>query len=606
MKGAKLPGVIGKHLKLGISILFLLGAVATHAQSQYCDIEAQMFNWQGPCNDSVVLYITVNDTTLSYFPNFEFYVNWGDGTVDTFQPTSAGYYQFWHEYVAQGIYFPFIILLCGDTVVPYETECWILPGRMDSAYICDTSYYINIAGNCVNVSGFAYVDVNGNCAYDSMDYALTGSRIIVSDLLGNVLSYGYVYPTGMYSLSAPASGSYVLEIDPGYSGLITSCGSSDSVVLSGSSSYDFVFTCSGNSFDLQLSVYAPAFTQVNPTYVDFVASNISCSQLQGDINIYLPANVSPTGTVFFTHNGVGITPSYSFNGNVLTISGFTFNPGDVLYGRIGVLADTTVNIGDTLCVSGEILPVIGDVDSTNNRDESCGEVLVSYDPNDKRVFINGRSAEGYIEPNQEMLYVIRFQNLGTYYARRVVIVNTLDHDLDISSFKLRAFSHDVKVINKGNVVWFIFDDIWLPSADMNEPASHGFVAYTINQKPNLPEGTHITNFADIYFDFNQPVRTNTVVSIIGRDGEPTSVYYTADDIMVKVFPNPSSGIVNIYGKPGELLHLELYDHSGKLLATHEAETGVLTLNMTEFTEGIYVIRIMYKDKTNTIKLRVSR
>ncbi|HZG00377.1 MAG TPA: hypothetical protein VEY71_05205, partial [Chitinophagales bacterium] len=67
--------------------------------------------------------------------------------------------------------------------------------------------------------------------------------------------------------------------------------------------------------------------------------------------------------------------------------------------------------------------------------------------------------------------------------------------------------------------------------------SMGFVEFEINLVENLNEGTEIENFADIYFDFNEPVRTNTVVNTIE---EELSVNALVDNVKIGVMPNPAS------------------------------------------------------------------
>jgi len=58
---------------------------------------------------------------------------------------------------------------------------------------------------------------------------------------------------------------------------------------------------------------------------------------------------------------------------------------------------------------------------------------------------------------------------------------------------------------------FHFENILLPDSTVNEPASHGFVQFRINQLTDNPIGTVIENTADIYFDLNKAIVTNTVM-----------------------------------------------------------------------------------------------
>ena len=57
----------------------------------------------------------------------------------------------------------------------------------------------------------------------------------------------------------------------------------------------------------------------------------------------------------------------------------------------------------------------------------------------------------------------------------------------------------------------------LPDSNVNEPASHGFIKFRIQQKASNPTGARIENTAAIYFDYNAPVLTNTTWHTIGND-----------------------------------------------------------------------------------------
>jgi hypothetical protein len=54
----------------------------------------------------------------------------------------------------------------------------------------------------------------------------------------------------------------------------------------------------------------------------------------------------------------------------------------------------------------------------------------------------------------------------------------------------------------------------LPDSNQNEPKSHGYISLSIKPKKELSEKTRVENFADIFFDFNEPVRTNTTFNTI--------------------------------------------------------------------------------------------
>lgn len=141
----------------------------------------------------------------------------------------------------------------------------------------------------------------------------------------------------------------------------------------------------------------------------------------------------------------------------------------------------------------------------------CQENIGSWDPNDIRVFPKGQGPEQLVDADTELEYHIRFQNTGTDTAFRVLIRDTLPLDLlDLSSLQVGAHSHALEWwVNGDGILHFEFAPIALPDSTSNEAASHGFVRFKIRQhEGNLP-GTLINNRAAIYFDFNEPVITNT-------------------------------------------------------------------------------------------------
>jgi uncharacterized repeat protein (TIGR01451 family) len=181
----------------------------------------------------------------------------------------------------------------------------------------------------------------------------------------------------------------------------------------------------------------------------------------------------------------------------------------------------------------------------------CGVVTGSYDPNDKRGFPLGITENHHIMPNQDIEYLIRFQNTGTDTAFTVIITDTLDTDLDIFSVISGVSSHNYKFRMHGpRVLEWRFYNILLPDSNVNEPASNGFVTFKVKQHKNLANGTLITNTANIYFDFNAPIITNTSLHTVD-DGVRTVVSRVETrDVRqktksLKVYPNPATNQLTV-------------------------------------------------------------
>lgn len=137
----------------------------------------------------------------------------------------------------------------------------------------------------------------------------------------------------------------------------------------------------------------------------------------------------------------------------------------------------------------------------------CKILRGSYDPNDKLSEPKGFGAQHFIN-NQPIEYTIRFQNTGNDYAERVRVVDRLDQGLDVNSFELIGSSHPMNYSIRDGVIEFVFDNINLPYAGINERGSNGYVSFRINLKSDLNVGAVVKNQAEIYFDKNQPIITN--------------------------------------------------------------------------------------------------
>lgn len=149
--------------------------------------------------------------------------------------------------------------------------------------------------------------------------------------------------------------------------------------------------------------------------------------------------------------------------------------------------------------------------------EDCQPILDSYDPNDKQVVPEGRTAQHYTPTGEALRYQIRFQNTGNDVAYRVAVVDTLAANLDISTLQVGAVSHPYRMTLSGHqrpVLTFTFDNIMLPDSAHNPAGSQGFVQFSIKPKAALPARTRIDNLADIFFDYNLPIRTNTTTNRI--------------------------------------------------------------------------------------------
>jgi hypothetical protein len=257
-------------------------------------------------------------------------------------------------------------------------------------------------------------------------------------------------------------------------------------------------------------------------------------------------------------------------------------------------------MGDTVSSSLIVhaLDITGEIVDTDTN--TVDQVIVcAYDPNDKQVIPAGEGDMGNISPlTTDLQYIVRFQNTGTDTAIHVVIKDQLDPNLDWSSLQPLSNSHEMEVyINPSGEVSFTFNNIMLPDSNVNEMASHGFVTYRIDLKPDLPLGTSIYNTAHIYFDANPAIVTNTTINTLDS---PAAIfeYNENSELKTVVYPNPFSDYTTLYfsqhltGK----YTLEIVDLIGKKVYLDPNITGEkVEIQRGTLKQGMYVLSILNSD-----------
>jgi hypothetical protein len=229
----------------------------------------------------------------------------------------------------------------------------------------------------------------------------------------------------------------------------------------------------------------------------------------------------------------------------------------------------------------------------------CQPNIGSYDPNDKSAQPTGYDAQHYIYDYTDLDYKIRFQNTGTDTAFLVVLRDTISPLLDLTTLTMGASSHSYTWQVYGDrVLEFTFANILLPDSTTNEPESNGFVRYRIEQHEGNVSGDVIYNAADIYFDFNAPIRTNETFHTIGENfvtivlNENTVL---GEAIQVKVYPNPftQNATLEVEGKEYNELELTIYDVSGRVVLEKQASSSnKIELSRGNLQPGVYFYQLL--------------
>jgi RHS repeat-associated protein len=232
----------------------------------------------------------------------------------------------------------------------------------------------------------------------------------------------------------------------------------------------------------------------------------------------------------------------------------------------------------------DLIPL--DPDPTHKEDDENSNVVRSRDPNDK-LGPSGYGSAGYLPAGGVMAYQIRFENQpsATAPAQHVTVTDTLDPNLDLSTFELTeiAFANQVLAVPAGlnhyetRLAFTVTNQTLIPLGDgasalalpptnaiLVEVDAHldvptrlltltltaidpntgwypedpltgflypnddtgrgdGSISYLVRPASNLPSGTRIDNRASIVFDYNDPIDTPLVFNRLDSDPPASSV-----------------------------------------------------------------------------------
>jgi len=342
-------------------------------------------------------------------------------------------------------------------------------------------------------------------------------------------------------------------------------------------------------------------------------------------------------SIFFTLQNVGSSPFspttyYVFEDHVIMRTG---NTGTIPSGNsilISVPADTGKTYRISVAQNNGFPPLLGNSIATtaiegcvpysdgtfntifSNGNSSpfvaidCQQSIGSYDPNDKSAQPIGYDSQHYIYDYTNLDYKIRFQNTGTDTAFVVIIRDTISQFLDASSIEMGASSHPYtwRLYGQG-ILEVAFSNISLPDSNVNEPSSHGFISYKIQQKAGNPMGSVIYNSADIYFDYNAAIKTNTTFHTISNNFVTIAVDKIFDkQLDVLVYPNPftHSTTIEVKGREYEELSLSIYDLAGREIRREQVYyNNKIHVSKGNLPPGIYIYQLKGdKNLINTGKI----
>ncbi len=581
----------------------------------------------GACNTSTCWGFTVTTTTLP--PKSIAFVSAGDSSWVGFCPTMPVTAGFYIQAVVMG-YTPsdsiHAKVFFGDgidtlfkmspnytggagQVSAYFTHTYTSGGLYSVQYIVSdnagttadtvTKYNeLDLQDSCGNLNGYVYVDVNGNCQFDSGDSILSNIWLNITSSTG-ATHWAWADTLGYYSVAVPLANTYTLSVPYlSYYGYTYACGGAGLSGIAIPNSVDIGVVCPAG-FDLSGYMWGWRFRPGDSAWVMAWANNFSCIPQSGTVTLTLDPNTTFMSEVYGNPVSVsGNQVSWSFTNLTSMNNWWGWSGTNTQYNRyLKLNCSTNLQIGDSVCYTLDVSPVSGDVDPSNNTLNKCFPVQNSWDPNFKEVYPRGVGAQGFVAQNTEFTYTIHFQNTGNAQAYNIAILDTMDTDLDMSTFQIIAASHYVEPHLVGNNgIKFQFNNIMLPDSASDPEGSQGWVTYKIKAKPGQPGGTQYTNTAYIYFDFNPAIITNTTLNTI----ELSVVGIAQQKIEannLSVAPNPVSDFtqLTLSSKEHGIVTIKVIDMLGQLVSSEEKALNkgknIFNVETSFLAKGIYLLHL---------------
>ena len=372
----------------------------------------------------------------------------------------------------------------------------------------------------------------------------------------------------------------------------------------------------------------------------FNVYSTGCEPISGQINIELDEDVT-----FVSHNQDNVT--VDGQNIVWQFEDIEVDQSEQL--KLMLTMPGTWALGDTIAINANLHLLQNDTLSLVQEYAYTSEITCAYDPNDKQTFPSRPEASNsnYTQLDEYIQYTVRFQNTGNDTAFTVRIVDQLSPDLDWNTLEPLSASHPYRTtLFPDGELEFLFEDILLPDSTTNEPESHGYVTFRMKAYDHLEDLTIIENTANIYFDYNPAIVTNTVNNTLveyldfDQDGYPfwedcedenPEINPTAEDIPnngidedcdgedtvvatnylqqgnIRAYPNPTSGFFHIENTEKQAFIATVYTNYGELLFELSAQNNArVSIDLSAYPAGMYILKLWSVSTKNHSILRVIR
>ncbi|AGC75172.1 putative secreted protein (Por secretion system target) [Nonlabens dokdonensis] len=549
----------------------------------------------------------------------------GDLTLEVYQNTQP-------DFMGQdldidfAVYGPFTnpTSQCGNlTIADYVDHSFsvVMPEIAEITNAQAGEFYLILTSNFSSQPGFLKVEIGAASTATVNCDGIRMQSFLDANLNGVVDATDPSFPLGVFQWERNSNGNLMQ--------IATPLGSYNIYDVDPTNSYDLAYNV--------LPAYTGNYTVSPATYTGVTVPNnsgvvnrdflVTPTASYEDVVTYIVPQEQPrpgftyTETVYYTNLGTATVPvgqvifDYDQTVSIVSVSdpNAVVSPTDVTlaYSNLAPFAIgsfdvemqipviPTVSLGDVLTNVATISPVANDLTPANNTNTSTQIIIGSYDPNDKM-----ESRGEFINPStftseDYFYYTIRFENTGTASAINVRIEDTLDAQLDWNTIEMINSSHNYLMERMEDQVVWRFDNIMLPDSTTDPVGANGHVYFKIKPRIGWAEGTVIPNTAEIYFDFNPPIITNTFTSTFRTPLSNPDV----EETVFSLTPNPASNHFTVkFSDAIEEGRLTLYDVRGRVTLSRKLTQNSLQIDISELDQGIYLAKLTTGDRSFTTKL----
>ncbi len=434
------------------------------------------------------------------------------------------------------------------------------------------------------ICGTVYFDVNQNSIQDASEPGISNQKITITP--GNIQVY--TNQDGEYEFFV-GDGNYTVsqEVTSSWSQFSPLTYHTVNVIQFNSVQYcgnDFGNTNSCAYPNLEISLGTTAFRRGLTNKLQVLVENLAPYNTTSLVQVSLT----------FTDNTYLIGDSWSsvMESNGLRTYMYSLNQIEALSDTVLILTDSVDNnvpLGEVVSVAGDII-YSGPECAIDNNSITFNDVVVgSIDPNDKLVFVKNKGIQQNVSKEERLTYKIRFQNIGTFAARRVLIVDQLSDYLNWESFKFTSSSHPFEYSLKAGSLAFLNNHIELPDSASNNEGSNGFIEFSIGINSNVEPFTVIENQAFIQFDYNDFIETNIAEIVVIPRGYKERLH-------VFVYPNPVTLestvlLIDANQKKKRIQKVEVRNLHGKVLSLMRVASNKVLLDFSTIKQGIYLVSL---------------